>query len=42
MYQLVKKFDLGDVYFPKNINVFRYLELEIALAILASDDEIYK
>ena len=39
--QLIKYFNLGDVYFFMNRNIFRHLKLEIALAIPASNDEKY-
>ena len=39
--QLVKYLNLEDVYFRKNIYIFRHLKLEIALAIPASNDEKY-
>ena len=38
--QLDKQLNLEDVYFL-NINIFRHLKLEIALAIPASYDEKY-
>ena len=39
--QLIKYFNLGDVYIFMNRNIFRHLKLEIALAIPASNDEKY-
>ena len=33
--------ELRRLYFPKSINIFRHLKLEIALAIPASNDEKY-
>ena len=39
--QVVKKLKLEDLYFKKIINSFRHLELEIASAIPASNDEKY-
>ena len=39
--QLVKLLNLEDVYFQKILNFFPYFKLEIALAILASNDEKY-
>ena len=39
--QLVKQFNLKDIYLKKYINIFCHLKLEIALAIPASNDEKY-
>ena len=36
--QLIKYFNLGDVYFFMNRNIFRHLKLEIALAIPALNE----
>ena len=36
--QLINYFNLGDVYFLINRNIFRHLKLEIALAIPASNE----
>ena len=35
---LIQYFNIGDVYFSLSINIFRHLKLEIALAILASNE----
>ena len=36
--QLIQYFNIEDVYFSLNINIFHHLKLEIALAIPASNE----